>query len=146
MLIEERHSGDTELAALLDAALRELILKYGAYGRSQMKDGARYLVASVADQAVGCGALQPTDDPEVAELKRMYVVPYVRGKGVASAVLAALEAWAPELGYRSIRLATGVRQPEAIALYEKRGYGEITPYGKYADEPLTRCYGKVLAD
>ncbi|TMR24668.1 GNAT family N-acetyltransferase [Nonomuraea turkmeniaca] len=144
MLIEERTADDVELAALLDAAFAELVARYGLEGRSQVQSGARYLVVSVDGQAVGCGAVQPVD-AVTGELKRMYVVPGHRGRGIATSLLSALEELARGLGYHRLRLATGLRQPEAIALYERCAYTLTEPYGKYVDAPLTRCYQKALA-
>ncbi|MFI6740235.1 GNAT family N-acetyltransferase [Nonomuraea sp. NPDC050451] len=144
MLIEERAAEDGELAKLLDAAFAELVARYGPEGRSQVKEGARFLVASVGGRAVGCGAVQRVDDL-TGELKRMYVLPEYRGRGIATSILGALEGLAWDLGYRRLRLATGLRQPEAIALYERCAYRPIAPYGKYVDAPLTRCYEKPLA-
>ncbi|MFF4620300.1 GNAT family N-acetyltransferase [Nonomuraea jabiensis] len=144
MLIEERAAEDGELAELLDAAFAELVARYGPEGRSQVKAGARFLVASVDGRAVGCGAVQRVDDL-TGELKRMFVLPEYRGRGIATSILGALEGLAWDLGYRRLRLATGLRQPEAIALYERCAYRPIQPYGKYVDAPLTRCYEKPLA-
>jgi putative acetyltransferase len=144
LVIEERTTEDDELAALLDAAFEELVVRYGREGRSQVRAGARYLVASIGGDAVGCGAVQPVD-AVTGELKRMYVVPGHRGQGIATSLLSALEELARGLGYRRLRLATGVRQPEAIALYERCAYTLTEPYGKYVDAPLTRCYQKALA-
>ncbi|GAA0950631.1 GNAT family N-acetyltransferase [Kribbella koreensis] len=145
MVIEERGVDNGELAGLLAAAFQELVARYGGEGRSTVHEGARYLVASVDGRGVGCGALQPTSDPYVGELKRMYVEPGFRGRGIASAVLGGLEELAAGVGYRAIRLATGERQPEAIALYEKCGYRLSEPYGKYVNDQLARCYRKTLA-
>ena len=74
----------------------------------------------------------------------MYVMPSYRGRGVARALLGGLEKLARRSGCQTLRLATGVRQPEAIRLYERSGYVPTEPYGKYVDAPLTRCYQKVL--
>lgn len=144
MLIEERPAGDAELIGLLDAAFQELVSRYGPEGRSSVHAEARFLVVVVDGRAVGCGALQPTTDPGTGELKRMYVAPQHRGRGVASALLAAIEEMGRRLGYHGIRLSTGLKQPEAIALYEKHGYGLTAPYGKYVGDPVTRCYHKPL--
>jgi GNAT superfamily N-acetyltransferase len=144
MLIEERRPGDASLTTLLDAAFQELVDRNGAQGRSPVKGGARYLVALVEGRAVGCDALQPTDDPHLGELKRMYVVPEYRGRGIAAGLLSELESLAGQHGYRGIQLATGIRQPEAIALYRKHGYEPVVPYGKYIDDPFTRCFLKTL--
>ncbi|WP_329483149.1 GNAT family N-acetyltransferase [Kribbella sp. NBC_01484] len=144
MLIEERHPTDRQLAVLLDAAFGELVNRYGAEGRSPVHGDARFLVVGMEGRAVGCGALQPSGDSSIGELKRMYVAPAFRGRGIGGAVLTGLEKLAADIGYLRIRLATGVRQPEAIALYERRGYRLIEPYGKYVDDTLARCYQKTL--
>jgi GNAT superfamily N-acetyltransferase len=102
-----------------------------------------FVVAWLDAAAVGCGGLRRYADG-VAELKRMYVAPPWRGRGVARAVLARLEARAAELGYRRLLLETGLRQPEAMALYASAGYEAIEPYGYYRSSPLSRCFGKSL--
>ncbi|MEV8373999.1 GNAT family N-acetyltransferase [Kribbella sp. NPDC056861] len=144
MEIEERKLGDVELDGLLEAAFQELVRRYGGEGRSVVQEGARYLVASIDGQGVGCGALQPSKDPAIGELKRMFVAPEFRGRGIASAVLTALEELAAAAGYSTIRLATGVRQPEAIGLYERHGYRLTQPFGKYVGDELARCYQNAL--
>ncbi|MCP2322081.1 GNAT superfamily N-acetyltransferase [Hamadaea flava] len=143
MYVEQRELGDTELDALLGAAFAELVTRYGAEGRSQVQPGATYLVAVVEGQAVGCGALQAATE-DSGEVKRMYVSPAYRGRGLARALLKALEQTGRDRGYRSIRLTTGNRQPEAIALYESSGYAETPRYGKYVDQLWTHCYSKTL--
>jgi GNAT superfamily N-acetyltransferase len=145
--LEERSPGDAELAELLDAAFAELVARNGAEGRSQVKDGARYLVVLDAERrAVGCGAVQAfdpgSDHPGDGEVKRMYVAPAARGRGYARALLTALEDTARAAGHPVLRLSTGEQQPEAIALYESSGYIRTAPWGKYVNQPLTRCYEK----
>jgi GNAT superfamily N-acetyltransferase len=149
MHLEERSTDDAELAELLEAAFAELVARNGAEGRTQVKDGARYFVVLDADKhAVGCAALQvfgpDTAHPGDGELKRMYVTPAARGRGYARALLNALEQTARTAGHPTLRLTTSENQPEAISLYESSGYTRIAPWGKYVNEPLTRCYGKVL--
>jgi GNAT superfamily N-acetyltransferase len=148
-VIEERSTDDAELAVLLESAFEELVARYGAEGRSQVKHGARYLV--VLDEhgaAVGCGAVQAfgadSKHPGDGELKRMYVLPAARGRGYARALLTGLENLARAAGHPALRLSTGERQPEAIALYESSGYVRTAPWGKYVDQPLTFCYAKSL--
>ena len=147
-IIEERSADDAELALLLQAAFEELVARYGAEGRSQVKDGARYLVV-LDDEgcAVGCGAVQAfgadSEHPGDGELKRMYVLPAARGRGYARALLSHLEDLARAAGHPFLRLTTGERQPEAIALYESSNYARTSPWGKYVDQPLTRCYAKA---
>jgi GNAT superfamily N-acetyltransferase len=74
----------------------------------------------------------------------MYVVPEFRGRGISGQLLLELEKWAAEDGFRVIRLETGNKQPEAIALYLKRGYLPIAPYGPYVDEESSLCMEKQL--
>jgi GNAT superfamily N-acetyltransferase len=83
-----------------------------------------------AGTAIGCGALRSLGDA-AAELKRMYVVPAARGRGVARAVLAGLEEAARERGWTTLRLETGPRQAEAVGLYTGAGYRPIAAYGGY---------------
>ena len=110
-------------------------------------DVAVVLVARDAGgEAVGCGALRPLGDG-VAEIKRMYVVPAARGRGLSKLVLAGLEAAARDRGWTTLRLETGPRQPEAIALYERAGYRPIPAFGAYVDGPDAGCslnYERVL--
>lgn len=78
------------------------------------------------------------------EVKRMFVVAERRGRGLARAVLAELERTALAAGHDHAVLETGLRQPEAIALYLGEGYVEIPGFGHYADSPLSRSFAKVL--
>ena len=82
--------------------------------------------------ALGCGALRLLGNG-VAEVKRMYVAPSARGRGVAKAVLAGLEEASRERGWTTLRLETGSRQPEAIGLYSRAGYRPIAAFGAYVD-------------
>jgi GNAT superfamily N-acetyltransferase len=94
-------------------------------------DLALVLVARDDDgTAIGCGALRQLD-AGTAELKRMYVVPAARGRGVSKLLLGALESAAQERGWSRLRLETGPRQPEAIALYTGSGYRPIGAFGAY---------------
>jgi GNAT superfamily N-acetyltransferase len=102
-----------------------------------------FMVARLDATPVGCGGLRRYADG-VGELKRMYVAPPWRGRGIARAVLGRLEARAAELGYRRLLLETGLRQPEAMGLYASAGYEPIEPYGYYRSSPLSRCFGRSL--
>ena len=75
----------------------------------------------------------------------MYVAPSVRRRGLARRLLAELEEKAIKLGYAIVRLETGNRQPEAIALYESCGFRRIAPYGSHVDDPLSICFEKRVA-
>ena len=112
-----------------------------------------FLVARWSDRPVGCGALRHLREPglkrefgpRVGELKRMYVAPDVRGRGIGRALLIRLEAEARALGLTQLVLETGTRQTEALALYRRAGFSEISPYGEYAASSGTSvCMAKVL--
>jgi putative acetyltransferase len=91
---------------------------------------------------VGCGALVLNDG--WGELKRMFVRPSVRGRGIAQRILALLEAAARERGFAVMRLETGVSQPEALRLYERAGYVRRGPFGDYGPDPLSVFMEKRL--
>jgi putative acetyltransferase len=135
-------------AALLAESQDELIARYGQDTEPGTKpteaDLAVFLVARGAGgEAVGCGALRVLDD-ETVELKRMYVRPAARGRGVGRALLGALEREAARLGATRVRLETGPLQPDAIGLYEAAGYRPIPCWGAYSEAPLSRCYERRL--
>ncbi|MER5954391.1 GNAT family N-acetyltransferase [Streptomyces sp. NPDC001893] len=79
-----------------------------------------------------------------AELKRMYVTPEARGLGLARRILAALEDDARAAGRSRMVLETGLKQPEAIALYGSSGYTPCGKFGHYRFEELSRCFAKTL--
>lgn len=101
------------------------------------------LVAYEEGVPVGCGAIRELT-PEAMEVKRMYVLPELRGKGIATAVLGELETWSRELGYVKCVLETGKRQPEAIGLYKKSGYSITPNYGQYVGVENSVCFAKML--
>jgi putative acetyltransferase len=101
------------------------------------------IVAYFEGKPVGSGALKEYDSITM-EVKRMYCVEESRGKGIATAVLQALESWAKELGYKYCILETGHKQPEAIALYKKNNYAVIPNYGQYAAVYNSVCFKKQL--
>jgi ribosomal protein S18 acetylase RimI-like enzyme len=102
-----------------------------------------FLVAYVDDAPAACGGWRAHDTD--AELKRMYVSPAFRGRGLARAVLASLERTAGEAGFDRVILETGQRQPEAIALYRSAGYEPVSRFGYYAQEPEAVHLGKAVA-
>ena len=92
--------------------------------------------------AVGCGAL--VLGPEFGELKRMYVMPELRGQGIAKALLGRLETEARSRDCRWLTLETGISQPEALALYARAGFEHCGPFGDYAEDPLSVFMRKAL--
>jgi GNAT superfamily N-acetyltransferase len=103
-----------------------------------------FVVARLNGLPVGCGAVRVLE-PGIGEVKRMYVRPAARRRGVAQAVLSTLESTAHDMGIRTLRLETGTRQPEANALYEKQGYQVIPCFGEYVSDPFSLCYEKTLS-
>ena len=95
------------------------------------------------NQPVGCGCFKAFDGQSV-EVKRMFVHPGARGNGVASLILTELEKWAAAEGYTYTVLELGNKQPEAIGLYQKLGYGPIENYGPYIDMPTSICMRKTI--
>ena len=132
-------SADKEPGRTLLAAFeREIAARYPGWDATQeptarpdevAPPAGRFLVAYVDGEPAACGALKRLDD-RVAEIKRVYVAPAARGRGVARRVLAALEETARELGYECVRLDTGAHQPDAVALFRSSGYAEIAPYNE----------------
>jgi putative acetyltransferase len=102
-----------------------------------------FLVAREDGRAVACGGICRFDETR-AELKRMYVVPEARGRGLGRAILEALEEAARELGYAGLVLETGELHHEALGLYASAGYTPIPCYGPYATRPISRCFAKDL--
>ncbi|SCK38927.1 Acetyltransferase (GNAT) family protein [Streptomyces sp. WMMB 714] len=105
-------------------------------------DGEERPVASGAWRAQDRNAEGYSDGD--AEIKRMYVVPEARGRGLARRILAMLEDDARAAGRTRMVLETGTAQPEAIALYTSSGYEAAEKFGVYRFEPQSRCYAKPL--
>jgi GNAT superfamily N-acetyltransferase len=136
--------------ALMSALTAELANLYGddggilAFSPADVRSPRSvFLVAKNQAGPVGCGALRPLTE-EVAEVKRMYVAPAARGQGIGRLLLHELEGYARRFNYASIKLETGVLQPEAIRLYERSGYVRCACYGFYATDPRSVCFEKVL--
>lgn len=139
-----------ELQELVRAQQEELRSRYGEWDIDD-EVSTRGLEAAVLvrldGEAVACGALRDpvtAFGPGVGELKRMYVKPEHRRKGLARTVLRELEAIARERGLHRLVLETGINQPEAIGLYVAEGYLLIDNYPPYEDEDTSRCFAKSL--
>ena len=83
-------------------------------------------------------------ESDYVEIKRMFVNPYFRGFGVASAVLDELLLWAKQKYYVKAVLETGKQQPEAIKLYGKHGFAIIDNFGPYVGNSGSLCMEKRL--
>ncbi|MDG4783312.1 GNAT family N-acetyltransferase [Micromonospora sp. WMMD961] len=145
MLIESRPATDPEIAALVVAQQRELREADGGLDGQVFvpHDDVRYLAVVVNGRAVACGGLQALD-AETGEVKRMYVRPAYRGRGIARQLLAALEECAFRQGHSVVCLETGTYLPAAIGLYTSCGYDPIPVYGEYVGNPYSVCFAKRL--
>jgi putative acetyltransferase len=99
------------------------------------------LVIYENEAAVGCGGFKKFDE-HTAEIKRMFVHPDQRGKGIASVILSELESWAKEEGFTAYILETSPKLTSAIALYTKTGYQLIPNYGQYIGVENSICMKK----
>lgn len=102
------------------------------------------VIAHEGGKPIGCGCFRDIGMPGAVEIKRMYVVERLRGRGIAKAMLRELEYWAAGLGRTNVVLETGINQPEAISLYTKAGYSRIDNYGPYAGHKESVCMGKAI--
>jgi putative acetyltransferase len=101
------------------------------------------IVVYFDDKPVGCGCFKRFDDQTV-EMKRMFVIPEMRGKQLAAQMLQELEKWAVAEGFAKAVLETGVRQVEAQRLYLVAGYSKTENYGQYLGMEESICYRKEL--
>jgi ribosomal protein S18 acetylase RimI-like enzyme len=100
------------------------------------------------EELAGCGGVKLfIDDPvdRFGEVKRMYVRPQCRGKGLAKRMLDHLVGHARQHDIAVLRLETGIYQTEAIGLYERMGFQRIGPFGEYRLDPLSLYYEKRIA-
>ncbi|MCF6509688.1 GNAT family N-acetyltransferase [Blastococcus sp. MG754426] len=139
MIIEAAAWDDPDVRRLTTDQQTEVRARYGGKDEPgthpSAADVAVVLLARDDDgTALGCGALRALGEG-VAEVKRMYVVPAARGRGVSKAVLAALEDAASARGWTTLRLETGPLQPEAVGLYAGAGYRPIAAFGHYVGDP-----------
>ncbi len=119
--------------------------EHSYYAQFNKVDALKNVVVAYIDNgSVGCGAFKRYSVNTV-EIKRMYVKPEHRGKGIAVDILAELEKWAIELNFSSFILETGKKQPEAIRLYEKSGYNLIPNYDQYVGIENSVCMKKTLS-
>jgi GNAT superfamily N-acetyltransferase len=147
--------GQPDAMRLIAEVQAEYVQRYGGQDDTPLEHAmfeppaGSFFVGYVAGEAVATGAWRRSTvaafgTTATAEIKRMYVVPRLRGAGAARRMLAHLEASAAATGVQALVLETGLRQPEAIALYESSGYTPVPGFGYYRDAPLSRCFGKLL--
>ncbi|MCA0146513.1 GNAT family N-acetyltransferase [Blastococcus sp. LR1] len=135
---------------LVEEVQQEYVVRYGGRDAAPVDPAdflppeGLFLVAEVDGEPAGCGAWRAYPRGGV-EIKRVYVVPGFRRRGVAQVVMAELEATAARAGHRSVVLNTGDKQPEAVELYRALGYTSVPGYGVYACSPDAVFLGKDLA-
>jgi GNAT superfamily N-acetyltransferase len=142
-----------EVVRLAEAQQAEMLELYGEGGNdigpareaSQFEppDGVFLVVRDEDGDAVACGGIVRFDATR-AELKRMYVLPDARGRGLGRRVLEELEAAARRFGYTGVVLETGDQSAAALGLYRSSGYEPIPCYGVYSHRGLSRCLEKRL--
>lgn len=139
-IVLEQVEGSTDEVRLLigelDAELNGAYTPENRHGLSLARlfqPHVMFFIARVAGEAVGCGGVAFEDG--LAEAKRMYVRPSARGRGVARAILARLEAEARARGAARLVLETGDAQESAIRLYERAGFTRCAAFGAYAKMP-----------
>jgi putative acetyltransferase len=134
-----------KLVVLLDAYLSVLDGEdhafYAQFNKSSLLKNA--LVCYEEGKPIGIGAYKEFE-PNVVEIKRMFTLPEHRGKGIAKAILTELEQWAKEENYTVAILETGLRQVEAIGLYQKLGYQITDNYGQYFGVENSVCMKKII--
>jgi GNAT superfamily N-acetyltransferase len=147
--IEPRRLSElTEMTARQQA---EMAARYGGEGGSGapprdeefVPPEGVFLVALREGEVIGCGGICRHPDGG-GEIRRMYVAPEARGAGVGRTVLEALERWAVDLGFDTLRLETGDRLLDAIRLYERAGYRRAPCWGPYLSDPKSVCYQKRM--
>ncbi|WP_225822369.1 GNAT family N-acetyltransferase [Streptomyces naphthomycinicus] len=158
MIIRPVRFDHPDAMKLNDEVQAEYHLRYGDGGDATVLDAVDftppqgvYLIAyDELDRPVATGGWRSQDrNPEGnedgdAELKRMYVVDAMRGRGLARRMLAALEEDARAAGRIRMVLETGTKQPEAIALYTSSGYTPCAKFGYYRDYEESLCFAKRL--
>lgn len=147
-ILKRTHSLDPDFVPLVQLLDADLAIRDGDehafYDQFNKIAAIKHVILAYEDGVVvGCGAIKELSH-DAMEVKRMYTLPEHRGKGIAKQVLSELEKWAAELGYAKCMLETGIKQPEAIALYKKSGYVLIHNYGQYAGVENSVCFEKLL--
>jgi putative acetyltransferase len=118
--------------------------EHSFYAQFNKIDKIRHVVLAYdQDVPVGCGAVKEYSQ-DTMEIKRMFVRVGSRGKGIASIILVELENWCREMDIKKCLLETGIKQPDAIRLYEKNDYKRITNFGQYENAWNSVCFEKNL--
>ncbi len=142
LTIRQERPDQPDVARLIAALDAHAIALYPAESNHLLDIGAlcapavTFLVVRAGREAVGCGALL-RDPRGWGELKRMYVRPDQRGRGIGARLLAELAAIAQASSLPLLRLETGIHNTEALGLYRRAGFAERDAFGDYAPDPLS---------
>jgi putative acetyltransferase len=149
-MITTKHTNATDITfhSLVGELDAELKIRDGEehsfYAQFNKIDKIKHVVLAYDhDVPVGCGAVKEYSH-DTMEIKRMFVRFESRGKGIASIILMELENWCREMDIKKCILETGVKQPDAIRLYEKNDYKRITNFGQYKNAGNSVCFEKNL--
>jgi putative acetyltransferase len=147
-VLKRTAAGDNDFFSLVEKLDNDLRDRYKAKQDffdqfNGLKSIKNVVVVYENDIPVGCGSIKAYGDHTV-ELKRMYVLPEKRGRGIAKKIIAELEKWAKELQYNNCILETGILQPEAVKLYKNCGYIIIDNFGQYTNVKESICMKKEL--
>jgi len=107
-----------------------------------VREGVVFFITYYEGQLAGCGGVKMFDD--YGEVKRMFVRPIHRGRGLGKAMLNRLAEYALSKGANVLRLETGIYEVEAIGLYESWGFSRRIPFGEYVEDPLSVYLEKQL--
>ncbi len=144
--VESNHADLVKLIEQLDRYLFELYPADEVFVldlEAPIAHDVEFMIAYLNGVAVGCGAIKPLEK-NVGELKRFFVEPSVRNRGIAAKMLQALEQRALQKGLHIVRLETGNQQLAAIGFYRKNGYVDIPCFGEYASCVSSICMEKTL--
>jgi putative acetyltransferase len=147
-ILPERPDSAAAVALIqeLEATLDPLYPAESRHGFSVEKlvaENVPFFVLCCDGRPAGCGGVKLFGS-EYGEIKRIFVRPQYRGKGLSKLIMEHLEEYARGRGISILRLETGIYQPEAIGLYERLGYRRTGPFGEYKDDPLSVYFEKEI--
>ena len=141
---EEASALVAELQTHLGSRGYPLASQHGYSVEKLLQEAVAFFVVRCDGVAAGCGGVQ-LYGREYGELKRMYVRPAFRGRGLGKAMLRHLAQYARDRGVAALRLETGIYETPAIGLYEAFGFRRRLPFGEYREDPYSLYYEMSLS-
>ena len=108
-----------------------------------LREQVVFFVTRYEGELAGCGGIKMFGS-DYGEVKRMFVRPAFRGKGLGKAMLRHLAEYARDQGAAVLRLETGIYEVEAIGLYERYGFKRRAPFGEYVEDPMSVYFEKKI--